>query len=137
MSWRETLHNLLETEAHRTQGSLVRALARYGHDVTQATVSRELTAIGAIKDSGVYRPAPPAELAAPVHGADLAYGGGLAIIHTDPAHASVLAQAIDEAGIDGVLGTIAGDNTVFVALAHPDTFHRICRRLRVTPRAHA
>jgi transcriptional regulator of arginine metabolism len=137
MRWRNALHNLLENEAHGTQGSLVRALERQGHFVTQASVSRELAAVGAVKEDGVYRLGPPPALAAPVHGAEIAYGGGVCIVHTDPAHASVLAQAIDDASVEGVLGTIAGDNAVLVVLAHPDAFGRLCRRLRCTARADA
>lgn len=129
MNWRDAMHNLLETEAHSTQGGLVSALARRGHSVNQATVSRELTAIGAVKVDGVYRLPPPADLPAPVHRIQLAYGGGVALVRTVPAHASVLAQFIDTPGIDGVLGTIAGDDTVLVALAHPDVLSRLARRL--------
>jgi transcriptional regulator of arginine metabolism len=137
MRWQDVLHNLLEREAHATQGSLVRALERHDVHVNQASVSRELTTLGAVKEDGVYRLGPPPALGAPVHAADLVYGGGLAVVRTDPAHASVLAHAIDAAAIDGVLGTLAGDDTVMVALAHPDAFARLCRRLRFAPRADA
>ncbi len=130
MSWRETLASLLDTGTFATQGDLVRALAAAGHPVTQATVSRELAAIGARKVRGAYRQPPPPSLPAPVLSVAVAAGGGVAVVTTLPAHASVLAQAIDDAALKGVLGTIAGDNTVFVALAGTDAAAALRRLLR-------
>lgn len=115
MPWRTLLPELLSAGSFRTQGELVRALGDAGHDVNQATISRELAAMGVAKIDGVYRmPASPA-LGAPVHRFRATANECLVVIHTDPAFAMVLAQAIDGAVLDGVLGTVAGDDTVFVA----------------------
>ena len=114
MTWRPTLRELVASGAYRTQGALVRALAEAGHPVDQGAVSRELRLLGARKIDGIYRL--PSNLSAvPVHRMAETAGGCLAVLHTDPAFANVLAQAIDDAELSGVLGTIAGDDTVFVA----------------------
>jgi transcriptional regulator of arginine metabolism len=44
-----------------------------------------------------------------------AAGAGLVVVTTPPGYASALAQAIDEGGHPGIAGTIAGDNTIFIA----------------------
>jgi transcriptional regulator of arginine metabolism len=88
--------------------------------VNQASVSRELTALGARKVDGVYRIGPELGLGSRVHALSTTAGGCLMVVRTDLAFASVVAQTIDQAGIEGVLGTIAGDDTVFVALAGPE-----------------
>ena len=130
MSWRDLLSQLHDDGAFRTQGALVAALAERGYSVTQATVSRELTAMDARKVMGAYRHAPPPDLPARVIDVALAYGGGVAVVKTDTAHASVLSQTIDGATLKGVLGTIAGDDTVLVVLAGPEGWVTLRRLLR-------
>lgn len=105
------------------------ALAGVDLDVNQGTVSRELASLGATKVDGFYRlPAPP-QLPAQVHRIDFTAGDCLAVIHTDAAFASVLGQFLDDREIRGLLGTIAGDDTVFVALGGPEAADRLCRTL--------
>jgi transcriptional regulator of arginine metabolism len=100
--------------------------------VTQATVSRDLRELGATKlrsgDEFVYR------LQEDVRGGsggdlvsrnlqatldqfvlDVATAGSLVILQTAPGHAPAVARAVDLAGIDEVVGTVAGDDTIFVA----------------------
>jgi len=115
MNWQLTLKELLADGAYATQQALVRDLEGLGHSVNQATVSRALRRLGVRKVGGVYQ-APSAGVG-PVHDASFAPGGGgLVVFHTNPAFASVVAQRIDRSGIGGVLGTIAGDDTVFAAV---------------------
>ncbi len=120
MHWRDLLPALIVHGSFRTQEDLVVAIGeRCDQWPNQATVSRELAAIGARKVDGVYTlPAPPA-LGAPIHQCVATAGGCLAVLTTEPAFANLLARHIDRAGIEGILGTIAGDDTVFVALAGP------------------
>ena len=115
--WREHLKNLVASGTFRTQQSLVLALSKAGFDVTQSSVSRELSSMGVRKVEGCYVPArrgglPPGVA---VHAGFSTTGGPLVVLHTNPAEAPLLSQAIDKAGLPGVLGTIAGDDTVFVA----------------------
>lgn len=130
MSWRSTIPELLSDGAFRTQAALADAIARRtGQVVDQSTVSRELSLLGVRKFDGIYRmPAPPS-LGAPIHDLRVTANGCLAVVITDPAHASVLGQAVDDSEIEGVIGTIAGDNALFVALSGPDAVTSLRRFL--------
>lgn len=124
MSWRALLSELIQTGSFRTQRELARAVeARSGRRVDQASISRELQTLGARKVDGLYRIGPELDLSAHIRRYRHTAGGCMFVVHTDLAFASVVAQHIDESGLPGVLGTIAGDDTVFVALsgveAHP------------------
>ena len=132
---RDLIKILHEGEAS-SQQEIVDALRAAGHDVTQATVSRDLQEVGAakVRTNGhfVYRlpdEVPRSvgdlmtrnllqtldEFAIAVHAA-----ATLVVVVTAPGHASAVARAIDLAGLDKVAGTIAGDDTIFVATASED-----------------
>lgn len=119
MTWKEHLLALVQTGRYGTQGELVAELAAKGFVVHQGSVSRELRSLGAIKVRGLYVVADDT-VGAPVHDVKITASGCLLVLRTDPAFASVLAQAIDDAALGGVLGTIAGDDTVFVATSGPE-----------------
>ena len=116
------LMDLIATGGYRTQGQLVSALREQGQDVTQSTVSRELAARGVRKVGGRYVAAAARGLPEGVVVLEGSIARGpLLILKTAPAVAPMLAQALDDAGLPGLLGTIAGENTVFVACAaHTD-----------------
>lgn len=134
MHWTDHLSELLTQGTYRTQADLVRALeARTGRALNQATVSRELTQRGIRKFDGIYRLPPSPQIGAPVHSVAVTHEGCLVVVKTDAAFASVLGQAIDDAGLIGVLGTIAGDDVVFVALAEPSALPSLCRLLGRQP----
>lgn len=122
---RRLVRRLIVTQAVGSQAEIVDHLAQEGHDVTQATVSRDLQVIGASKGDGdqyVLRDGPDPEEALR-HVArsidefveSITATGSLVVLRTPPGAAQVVAAAIDNAGIDGVLGTVAGDDTIFVA----------------------
>ena len=134
MSWRDAIDDLLTTEDLATQGAIIKALKGKGYAVTQATVSRHLASVGADKVDGFYRLPPPPEIGAPIYDIVAAGGGCMVVVRTAPAHASVVAHAIDSQlthnpACSGVLGTIAGDDTVFVALAEPSALADLQRLL--------
>ena len=134
MPWKEVLSMLLTEGAFRTQDALVRALQdKTGRELNQATVSRELHALGARKVGGIYRMPPPPRLPAPVHYLATTADDCMAVVRTDAAFASVLGQAIDDAAVPGVLGTVAGDDTVFVALTGSEAVVRLSRLLGRSP----
>lgn len=128
---RRDLVKILHEGTASSQHEIVEALRSAGHDVTQATVSRDLQEVGATKvrvnGHFVYRL--PDEL--PRGTGDLVSrnlantleefaiavrpAGSLVVVITAPGHASAVARAIDLAGLDEVAGTIAGDDTIFVA----------------------
>ena len=134
MTWRSTLDELLATQDLATQSEIVGALKARGHGVTQTTVSRHLTTIGVTKRDGYYRHAPPPNIGAPIYAVDITTGGAMVVVRTAPAHASLVAHVIDKElthnpACQGVLGSIAGDDTVFIALGDPSAVGDIYRLL--------
>jgi transcriptional regulator of arginine metabolism len=132
---------LLAEHTVRSQTELARLLAEAGMRVTQATLSRDLEELGAVKlrtpDGGLplyVIPEDGAPLA--VRGADDAPPlrlarllgelltaadacANLAVLHTPPGAAHFLASALDRAGLPEILGTIAGDDTILVVARDP------------------
>ena len=126
-SRRRVLRTILSTHRVAAQQELVALLEEAGHPVTQATVSRDLDAIGAVKDrtEGIYRipETEPALGRGELNGLvrvlaefvdSIAVSANLVVIHTPPGAAHLVASAIDHAGLPGVVGTVAGDDTVIV-----------------------
>jgi len=122
------IRRLLSEEDVSTQAHLIELLAEDRMLVTQATVSRDLKAIGAVRQRGAdgsmrYRVAAEAPGNGATGDLDRALDeyvlritptGALVVVVTLPGAAHVVGRAIDEAGINGVAGTIAGDDTVLV-----------------------
>lgn len=126
---RRLVTRLVTTETIESQAQLRRLLAHAGHAVTQATISRDLEAIGAMKvregDIMRYRIKDPAEMrrarAALAAATDefvesVTFTGPLVVVRVPPGAANLLASKIDMAGLNGVLGTVAGDDTLFLAI---------------------
>jgi len=131
---------LLSSQSVRSQSELAGLLAAEGIDVTQATLSRDLEELGAVKlrgaDGGVGAYMVP-EDGSPVRGvsggtervtrllSDLLVStdssANLAVLRTPPGAAHYLASAIDRASLPYVVGTIAGDDTIFVIAREPMT----------------
>lgn len=126
---------LIGAQLVQRQAELVDLLAAEGISATQATVSRDLDEIGAIKVRGprgtsVY--AVP-ELPFARRGGDdhlqriladwtvsVDASANIAVLRTPPGSAHVVGSALDRAGLEGVLGNVSGDDTVFVVTAQPD-----------------
>lgn len=113
-----------------SQEYLLRLLATEGYKVTQATLSRDLKLLKvgkqAVGNEGYFYTLPSDEMQRErerSYSIDFSRGyvsidftGALAIIRTLNGHADTVAIAIDNLNIEAVLGTVAGDDTVFVAL---------------------
>lgn len=135
---REAVLEIVGAEAVGTQEELVEALRRRGFDVSQASVSRDIATLGLVKVDGRYARlagAGPAEdpFARRVRANVLALreaGPNLLVVITPAGEASPVAIAIDRAGIPGVQGTIAGDDTIFVALRDAKAGAEFRRRLK-------
>ncbi len=119
---RAAIRKLLLQGPATTQASLVTALEALGHVATQSSVSRDLREIGALKTAHGYQlPADDGtgdDQVAAV--ADLlrtttAAGSNLLVIRTGIGAAQRVALALDRSGWPGIVGTIAGDDTIFVA----------------------
>lgn len=111
-----------------TQADVAQALREEGFEVVQTTVSRDIAQLGLVKardqDGRLVYALPGAadltrlsELTAALRRwvVQLTSTGNLVVIHTPSGYASPLSQALDEARLPDVAGTIAGENTVFVA----------------------
>jgi transcriptional regulator of arginine metabolism len=143
--------SLLATHDVHSQTQLVTLLAADGVEVTQATLSRDLEEMGAVKvrRSGggtVYAvsdeaPGPVLRaLADATEGrvsrlaAELVISvdasANLVVVRTPPGGAHLLASAIDRAGLTDVLGTVAGDDTVLMVTRDPKGGSRVAERLR-------
>ncbi|MGI6032067.1 MAG: arginine repressor [Coriobacteriales bacterium] len=111
------IRTLVRTERVRTQAQLVDALSEQGTDVTQATISRDVSDLGLEKDPAGYY-AVPEDLRFNELVAHSATGtrraGNQVLIFTSPGSANTVAAALDAAARDGVLGSIAGDDTILV-----------------------
>ncbi len=93
-------------------------------------VSRELRSLGAEKVDGAYRLTSPT-LGLPITAFAATGKDSLVVVKTAPALAMALAQAIDDESLDGVLGTVAGDDTVFVATRDRRAVERLAAFLSV------
>jgi transcriptional regulator of arginine metabolism len=135
---------LLRSRQVSSQARALDHLRLQGFDATQATVSRDLEDLGAVKvraASGrlVYALPEPEDGGAAdraevrrVLGASLVAvvpSGNLVVLRTPPGHASVLASALDRAALPGIAGTVAGDDTVLVVCAERTPGRAIARRL--------
>lgn len=139
---RHAILALVERGGVRSQEDLQRRLRREGFAVAQPTLSRDLRALGLAKTPNGYVTAPAPSAAGPaaregtldrVMGAfvlSVRAAGSLVVVRTPPAGAHPLARALDEAQLPDVVGTIAGDDTVFVATPGPSAALRLERRLR-------
>ncbi len=123
---------LIDQHAVTSQARLVELLEGVGVVATQATVSRDLEELGAIKvrghrGEGVYAiPALPKEQRAPedhlrrVLGdwvVEVAHSANIVILRTPPGSAHVVGSALDRAGLPDILGTVAGDDTLLLVIA--------------------
>ena len=117
---------LIKAGLIHSQSDLVKQLKKAGFPVTQATASRDLEEIGAVRgrsasgesvykisksdDESISRTMPvPSDLIISVEAS-----GNLAVVRTPPGGAQLLASSLDHSGISEIIGTIAGDDTVLV-----------------------
>lgn len=136
------LRRLLKERAVGSQEELVSLLAEEGHRVTQATVSRDLAALGAEKQSKatgeVYvlpderTPAKLFELARRMREfvVDIGHSANNVILKTPPGAGGTVAAALDAAALEDVLGSVSGDDTVLIITRDPDGGEELVRKLR-------
>jgi transcriptional regulator of arginine metabolism len=99
-----------------TQQELAAALSRRGFAATQSSVSRDIVKLGLTKLDGYYiAPEDAVKVGGPVTAIDTA-GDNLIVVKTEVGLAQPAALTIDGAGIDEIVGTLAGDDTILVAV---------------------
>jgi transcriptional regulator of arginine metabolism len=138
------IQRLLEDQAVSTQEQLVELLAADGVVATQATVSRDLEDLGAIKvrvpgGETVYAvPAMPKDAVAPEEHlrrvcsewvVEVSHSGNLVVLRTPPGSAHVVGSALDRTGLPDVLGTVAGDDTLLLVVAETATGQSVAHRI--------
>jgi transcriptional regulator of arginine metabolism len=122
----EALRKLLSQGTLSTQDDLREKLEKLGHRVTQSTISRDLRKLGTVKVIDLtgqtsYRlseEGPTTNKTTALFDLiiNIKTNGVLVVIHTTPGSASMIARHLDRIKPTGILGTLAGDDTVFVAL---------------------
>lgn len=145
---------LLQRQAVRSQPELAKLLAESGVEVTQATLSRDLDELGALKlraEDGSLVYALPGEGGGRIPLARLGTGGetpaarlhriaeellvsaeasaNLVIVRTPPGAAQFMASAIDHADWESILGCVAGDDTILVISRDPQGGHAVAQAL--------
>lgn len=135
---------LLETRAVGSQAHLVELLAAEGIEATQTTVSRDLEELGALKvrlpggETAYALPELPSRQVAPEDHLRRVLGewvvetrcsANLVVLRTPPGSAHVVGSALDRSGFPGVIGTVAGDDTVLVVTAEPTGGAAVAGRL--------
>lgn len=134
----ETLRMLFSSQELCSQDDVLRALKEEGFNVTQATLSRDMKQLKVAKAAmangkyiyvlptetmykRVQKPMTAREMLLTSGFMSISFSGNMGVIRTRPGYASSIAYNIDNANIDNILGTIAGDDTIFIVLAEGTT----------------
>ena len=108
--------DLVRDRPVHTQQELARALGERGFTATQATVSRDIQELGLVRTGGGYRPTTQVsavrELVLSMTQVEF-----MMVVRTPPGTANLVARAVDESGLEGIAGTVAGDDTILAVLA--------------------
>lgn len=141
---RQRILRLLERERPKSQAELQQRLATAGFEVNQATLSRDLRDLGVVKGKDGYE-LPQAPLS-PQHAHQSLWHAvhtwlvsaqaaqNLAVLRTPAGGAQPLGLALDRAELPGVLGSIAGDDTVLVVCTDSPRARSLVKKLGVGPR---
>jgi transcriptional regulator of arginine metabolism len=141
------LKKLLDADLATTQEEICDELRKLNFDITQSTVSRDLRRLGAIRivnSSGetIYKlpnqfnntslDSVPDSVSSGLWGLikDIKHNGYIIVIHTTPGSASLIAKHIDDVQPNGILGTIAGDDTIFVIPSGKDQAENTIRAIQ-------
>jgi transcriptional regulator of arginine metabolism len=136
---RDAIREILSARPIGSQGELLRRLGARGIRASQATLSRDMAILGVrravgpdgprylVDGNGGALPLDPVRRL--VDGVES--NGALVIVRTKASAAATVARALDEAGLAEVMGTLAGDDTVFVAPRRASGGHQAAAKLRI------
>lgn len=121
-----------------SQEGLLEALLARKIDVSQSTLSRDIQELGLAKSGGVYTVGVEAPRSSDdairrtlrEFITDVAISGNLVVLKSGPGHASTISRAIDESAWEEIVGSIAGDDTVFLAVRSERESKRVADRIR-------
>lgn len=121
--------NLIRARRIGTQEELRADLERTGVPATQSSVSRDLEELGIVKHHGFYAlPHSNGNAARGLVGLDVA-GDVLVIAKSLPGRASAVAVEIDDAAIPEIVGTLAGEDTIFIAVRDPKSQRTVMKKI--------
>ena len=129
---------IISTRAVHTQEDLAEALAAEGWEVTQPSVSRDIAALRLVKVDGAYRRAPRLGTAQDPNEQRIAdgvltcepAGDALVVLHTPPGEANRVAVALDRLAWPDIVGSLAGDDTIFLAVKDKRAQRGVLRAVR-------
>lgn len=141
------IQDIVTTNNVSSQAKIVLLLARKGVTVTQATLSRDLEILGAVKISkgpnGLCYAIPDDGTGTPITrdgnrlsramtelAASIDYSANIVVVRTSPGAASYLASTIDRSGLESIIGTVAGDDTVMLITRDPTGGALVCQELQ-------
>lgn len=118
---KKVIGDIIKSGTIHTQDELQQKLASMGISATQATLSRDIKELGAVKVIGgdgeqQYRLSGTPVVKSHLNVDGIEVSGQICVLHSQPGFASAIASVVDGAHIQGVMGTIAGDDTVLVML---------------------
>ena len=115
------------------QDDVVARMIKEGFDVTQSSISRDFKELGVTKLAGIYRIISLGTFQSSIKlliRETSAAGDNLLVVKTSSGGASAVAEAIDLEVVEGVVGTVAGDNTIFVATKDKKSQERVIKRIK-------
>ena len=138
----ETLRMLFSSQELCSQDDVLKALGKEGFHVTQATLSRDMKQLKVAKAAmangkyiyvlptetmykRVQKPMTAREMLLTSRFMSITFSGNMGVIKTRPGYASSIAYNIDNARIDNILGTIAGDDTIFIVIDEKATAEEV------------
>ena len=143
----ETLKMIISSKELGSQDELLEELHRGGFMVTQATLSRDLKRLKVAKAASmngnyvyvlpnetmykrITTTASAEEMLQTPGFLSINYAGNMCVIKTRPGYASIIAYNIDNADLPGILGTIAGDDTILIVFKSDISYDKITERLK-------
>jgi len=135
-SRQQAILRLIRDHDVSTQTGLVHQLGSQDIEVNQSTVSRDIKDLGLVKTprpDGSYCYSLPTDTVALTERSirilrefvsSIDGAGQMAVVHTDPGNAQPVAEALDRLGLENVVGTVAGDNTLLVVLRETTTWQQ-------------
>ena len=143
----EALKLLISSQEIGCQEDLLKALSQEGFHITQATLSRDLKQLKVAKAASIngkytyvlpnetmYKRIPTPRTAREMMKVsgflNISYSGNLGVMKTRPGYASSIAYNIDNGGIEEILGTISGNDTIFIAFKEPYDQEEMTRRMQ-------
>ena len=127
----QAILDLVDRTNLSSQENLRKRLETIGFEVTQATLSRDLKELYVVKttgEDGEYKYAIMEEMPGlQISSCDIS--GNLLVLHTDPGMAQAVAYRVDALRLAGILGTVAGDDTLLVVVAEGYDAHKVRKDL--------